>query len=457
MLLAPPVGPVTVIGVDPGNRTGTRIAVVDGSGQYVDSAVLFLNDSDEAKLAEAAECLKTLIEKHEVKFVAVGNGTTSRETEKVLRSLLAKIENGPELVMINEAAISIYASSDVAKEELPNHDVAERAALSMARRIQDPLAELVKIDPRSIGVGQYQHDVNQTLLREKLAAVVASCVNYVGVNVNTGSAQILSYVSGLSAALGEAIVEHRKQNGLFASRASLTEVKGIGAKTFEQCAGFLRVPESEIPLDNTFIHPESYHVVERMAQDLNIPPDELMRDPSCLDGIDPEKYVDEKTTLATVNGILEELKKPGHDPRERYQPVRFRDDLTDVKDLEVGMILEGRVSNVTRFGAFVDIGVHHDGLVHISEISDHFVSDPSEVVRVGQVVKVRVIGVEHSEERTRLSLSMKLEERKPERQRAPRGRPKAKRPKPRKEKMRTLDDLLSRFGDPRKPRIDPDA
>jgi len=463
MLLAPPVGSLTTIGVDPGNRTGTRLAVVDGEGRYLDSAVLFLNDpEDTAKVEESKETLKNLLKQHTPRFIAVGNGTTSRAAEKVLRSLLAGLEGAPELVMINEAGVSVYAASDAAKDELPNQDVAVRAAVSMARRIQDPLAELVKIDPRSIGVGQYQHDVNQTLLREALQKVVSASVNLVGVTVNTASVQLLSYVSGLNYNLAEAIVEHCKQNGPFVSNARLMDVKGIGAKTFEQCAGFLRIPDSEIPLDNMRIHPESYHIVERMAQDLGKALDELLADPSALDGIDPERYCDEKAQLPTIRDILEELKKPGRDPRGTYQSVHFRDDVTDVKDLQVGMVLEGRVSNVTRFGAFVDVGVHHDGLVHISEISNRFVSDPSEVVHVGQVVKVKVIGVELDENRTRVSLSMKLEERKAPRQRSQRGGGggqdggggKAKRKKQQRAKLRTLDDLLNRFGDPRKPRID---
>ncbi len=456
MLLASPVGPVTVIGVDPGNRTGTRLAVVDGTGQFVDSAVLFVNETEEEKLAETQATLSSLVEKYEPRFIAVGNGSTSREAEKALRTLLTKIENGPELVMINEAGVSVYSASDLAKEELPNQDVAARAAVSMARRIQDPLAELSKIEPRLIGVGQYQHDVNQRLLRERLAIEAEACVNLVGADVNAASAQFLARISGLNETLGEAIVEHRKQNGPFLTRARLTEVKGIGAKTFEQAAGFLRVADGEIPLDNTQIHPESYHIVERVAQDLEKSLDEVMADPACLDGLDPEKYYDEKAQLSTITHIVEQLKSPGLDPRQPYEPIKFREDITDVTDLQPGMELEGRVSNVTRFGAFVDVGVHHDGLVHISEISTRFVSDPAEVVHVGQVVKVRVLGVDSEEGRTRLSLSMKPAPRKPRSKGQP-GRGKGRRPKPQrpqKDRMRTLDDLLSRFGDPRKPRID---
>lgn len=451
MLLAPPVGPVTVIGVDPGNRTSSRLAVVDGKGEFLDSAVLFLGEGDETKAKESEDALKELVEKHQPRFVAVGNGSTSRETEKALRAVLNQLGEGkPGLVMINEAGVSVYASSDEAKEELPNHDVATRAAISMGRRIQDPLAELVKIDPRSIGVGQYQHDVNQKLLRMQLSDTIHACVNMVGVNVNTASPQLLSFVSGFNTALGKSIVEHRKQNGPFLSRAILTEVKGIGAKTFEQCAGFLRVPDSDLPLDNTAVHPESYHIVEKMAGDLSKTLEELMQDPAILDTVEAQSYTDDKAGVSTVEDILGQLRSPGTDPRPPFKQVAFREDIADVKDLEVGMILEGRVSNVTRFGAFVDVGVHHDGLVHISELSDRFVSDPSEVVRVGQVVEVRVIGVDSGDKRTRLSLSMKLEPPKPK----AKPKPKPKRRKPPKEKMHTLEDLLNRFGDPRKPRID---
>lgn len=457
MLLASPVGQATVIGVDPGNRTGTRLAIVDGAGQFVDSAVLFVNETEEEKLDETRATLAGLLEKYEPRFIAVGNGSTSREAEKFLRSILSKIENGPELVMINEAGVSVFAASDLAKEELPNQDVAARAAVSMARRIQDPLAELSKIEPRLIGVGQYQHDVNQRLLRERLAIEASACVNLVGADLNRASAPFLARISGLNETLGEAIVEHRKQNGPFLSRARLTEVKGIGAKTFEQASGFLRVADGEIPLDNTQIHPESYHIVERIAQDLGKSLDEVMADPSCLDAIEQEKYFDEKAQGATIIHIVEQLKSPGLDPRQPYEPVKFREDISDVSDLVPGMELDGRVSNVTRFGAFVDVGVHHDGLVHISEISTRFVSDPAEVVHVGQVVKVRVLGVEVEEGRTRLSLSMKPAPRKPRPKGPPGGQGKGRRPKPQrpqKERMRTLEDLLNRFGDPRKPRID---
>lgn len=458
MLYTPPAGAVTVIGVDPGSRTGTRVVVVDAEGNNVDSAMLFLNESEE-KNEEALAILRELVEKHDPRFIAVGNGSTSRESEKALRSLLARLEKRPGFVMVNETGISVYVSSPAAKEEFPNLDIASRAAVSMARRVQDPLAEFVKVDPRHIGVGQYQHDVNQTILRKRLSEVVSSCVNMVCADLNKSSPQFLSYVSGLTPELVDAIVEHRRTSAPFGSRARLMEVKGIGPKTFEQCAGFLKVRNGDIPLDKTTVHPESYHIVEKMAGELGKTLDDLMADPSCLEGVEPEKFVDEKAGLPTIKHIIEELRKPDSDPRGTFQEVHFRDDVTDVNHLKPGMVLEGRVSNVTHFGAFIDVGVHHDGLVHISEISNQFVSDPSEVVRVGQVVKVRVLGVEMEGERARVSLSMNLEASKPGRGRGQRGgrkgdaKPRRRRPR-QPEKLRTLDDLLNRFGDPRKPRLD---
>ncbi len=458
MLYTPPAGAVTVIGVDPGSRTGTRIVVIDAEGNNVDTAMLFLNESEE-KSEEAVAILKDLVERHNPRFIAVGNGSTSRDSEKALRALLAKLENRPGIVMVNETGISVYVSSAAAKEEFPNLDIASRSAVSIARRVQDPLAEFVKVDPRHIGVGQYQHDVNQTILRKKLSDVVSSCVNMVCADLNKASPQFLSYVSGLTKDLVEAIMEHRRTSTPFGSRARLMEVKGIGPKTFEQCAGFLKVRDGDIPLDKTTVHPESYHIVEKMAVDLGKSLDELMADPSCVETVDPEKYVDEKAGLPTIKHIIDELRNPDADPRGIYQEVHFSDDVTDVTHLKPGMILEGRVSNVTHFGAFIDVGVHHDGLVHISEISNQFVSDPSEVVRVGQVVKVRVLGVEMEGERARVSLSMNLEAPKASRRRGQRGgkkgegKPRRSRPK-QPEKLRTLDDLLNRFGDPRNPRLE---
>lgn len=476
ILLSAPAGERVVIGVDPGVRTGSKLAVVDSTGKFLDSGLIYVVKPD-PKLDEAEALLRAFIEKYSPKFIAVGNGTASRETEKALRELLTKIDDPPGLVVVNESGASIYSASELGREEFPNLDITVRGAISIARRLQDPLAELIKVDPRSIGVGQYQYDVNQTLLRQKLDEVVESAVNLVGVDVNTASAPLLSYVSGIGPSVSKSIVEYRNQNGRFGSRARLMDVKGLGPKSFEQCAGFLRIRDSEIPLDNSAIHPESYYIVEKIASDLDRPIEEILGNDQGLDTLEKDKYVDDRVGLPTIEDILEELVKPGRDPRDEFQQVKFRSDVTEIKHLEDGMVLEGRVSNVTRFGVFVDIGVHQDGLVHISEISNKYIKDPTEVVKVGQIVKVKVIGVE--DERSRISLSIKAltapakqktsRRRKPEDGRRPGGRPsgdrtgkpRGRKPKPQKksaprkdEKLKTLDDLLSRFGDPHKPRIE---
>ncbi|MFH2003025.1 MAG: helix-hairpin-helix domain-containing protein, partial [Planctomycetota bacterium] len=482
ILLSPPAGECVVIGVDPGVRTGSKLAVVDTTGKFLDSGLIYVI-KPEPKPAEAEALLRTFIDKYKPKFIAVGNGTASRETEKALRDLLTQFENPPDLVIVNESGASIYSASELGREEFPNLDITVRGAISIARRLQDPLAELIKVDPRSIGVGQYQYDVNQTLLRQKLDEVVESAVNLVGVDVNTASAPLLSYVSGIGPAVSRTMVEYRNQNGRFASRARLMDVKGLGPKSFEQCAGFLRIRDSEIPLDNSAIHPESYYIVEKIASDLKRPVEEILGKDEGLDALDKNTYVDDRVGLPTIEDIIEELKKPGRDPRDDFQQVKFRSDVTEMEHLTEGMVLEGRVSNVTRFGVFVDIGVHQDGLVHISEISNKYIKDPTEVVKVGQIIKVKVIGVEG--ERSRISLSIKAltapvkqktsrSRRKPvdgerkqgggapgarsgERTEKPRGKkqpPQKKAVPPKEEKLRTLDDLLNRFGHPHKPRLD---
>jgi uncharacterized protein len=473
ILLAPPAGGCVVIGVDPGVRTGSKLAVVDETGKFLDSGLIYVVGG-EAKPDEAETLIKSFVEKYKPRFVAVGNGTASRETMRGIRDMLKKMEGEelPSLVVVNESGASVYSASELGREEFPNLDITVRGAISIARRLQDPLAELIKVDPRSIGVGQYQYDVNQTLLRQKLDEVVESVVNLVGVEVNTASVPLLSYVSGIGPAVARAIVDYRNQNGRFASRVRLMDVKGLGPKSFEQCAGFMRIRDSEIPLDNSAIHPESYYVVEKMAADLSKPVEQLINNEEALAGVQLESYIDERVGLPTLNDILEELKKPGRDPREVFQQVQFRNDVTEIEHLQEGMVLEGRVSNVTRFGVFVDVGVHQDGLVHISELSSKFIKDPTEVVKVGQIVKVKVIGVEG--ERNRISLSMKALTAPPPKKKTSRRKRgegesregtrtgdktrKGKKPKPRRdtrsEKMRTLDDLLNRFGDPHKPRID---
>jgi len=457
ILLSPPAGECVVIGVDPGAGSGSRLAVVDEKGSYIESASVFLTGPD-SKPEEAAEVLRPLIEKHKPSFVAVGNGSVSRAAEKALRKVLSGLDDAPPVAVVNESGISVYAASELCKEEFPNLDIAVRGAVSMARRLKDPLVELVKVDPRSIGVGQYQYDVNQTMLRRRLSEVVESCVTIVAVDVNSASVPLLSYVPGIGSSIARAVVEHRNQHGPFLNRARLLDVKGIGPRAFEQCAGFLTIKDSEIPLECTTIHPESYYVVEKISCDLEKTVEELMRSQELLDGLDPEKYVDDKTGLPTVKDIIDELKTPARDPRGRYKEVSFKSDVTDIDHMEEGMVLEGRVSNITRFGVFVDIGVFQDGLVHISEISSRFVSDPRDVLKVGQVVKVRVIGVK--KDKGRISLSIKAADAPPKRPRpkqadrkaSPGRKPKElkKSPPRREEKLRTLDDLLNRFGDPHK-------
>lgn len=470
ILLSPPAGECVVVGVDPGIRTGSKLAAVDSTGMFLDSALIFVVEPD-AKPEEAKEVFKSLIDAHQPKFIAVGNGTASRETEKSLRGLLTQFDDPPDLVVVNESGASVYSASEIGREEFPNLDITIRGAISIARRLQDPLAELIKVDPRSIGVGQYQYDVNQTLLRRKLEEVVESCVNLVGVDVNTSSMSLLSYISGIGPTLARALVEYRNQNGRFSSRARLMDVKGMGPKIFEQCAGFLRIRDSEIPLDNSAIHPESYYIVDKIANELEKKVEELIGNVELLDGLEPHRYVDERVGLPTITDIMDELKKPGRDPRESFQQVQFRSDVTDIEHLEEGMVLEGKVSNVTRFGVFVDIGVHQDGLVHISEISSKFIKDPTEVLKVGQIVKVKVIGVER--ERSRISLSIKALTSQPKKkpirkprkiesrdgkaaERGPRRGRKStqgKKDVPREEKLRTIEDLLNRFGHPHKPKL----
>ncbi|MBA3890895.1 MAG: RNA-binding transcriptional accessory protein, partial [Gemmatimonadaceae bacterium] len=403
LLLAAPAGERAVLGLDPGFRTGVKVASVSRTGALVATDTWYLHQGE-----RFAASLLTLLHHHPVELIAIGNGTASRETETLVRTVLREataLAAKPQVVVVSEAGASVYSASDIAREEFPELDVSLRGAVSIARRLQDPLAELVKIDPKSIGVGQYQHDVNQPKLKQRLEEVVVSAVNRVGVEVNTASAALLSYVAGVGPTLAQNIVTARDAKGGFRSRRDLLEVPRLGAKAFEQAAGFLRVRGGAHPLDATAVHPERYELVERMAADMAAPVPELMRDEERLAAIRLDRYVAEDVGLPTLQDILTELKRPGRDPREAFEAPAFRDDITEPKDLSEGMVLEGVVTNIVAFGAFVDIGVHHDGLVHVSHMADRFVRDPNDVVKVGQRVRVTVMNVDLP--RNRIALSMK--------------------------------------------------
>ena len=408
VLMAAPAGPKTVMGLDPGFRAGVKVAVVDPTGRLLETATIHPH-APQKRWDEALDTLQALVERHRVDLIAIGNGTASRETDRLADQLLRRLDGRrPAKVLISEAGASVYSASPLAAEEFPDLDVALRGAVSIARRLQDPLAELVKIDPKAIGVGQYQHDVNQRRLAQALEAVVEDCVNAVGVNVNTASVPLLARVSGLGDTLARHIVAHREQHGPFTSREQLRAVPRLGAKTFEQAAGFLRVPESDNPLDNSAVHPEAYPLVQRIAAHLSTDVRTLIGDAETLRRLDPARFTDERFGEPTVRDILAELEKPGRDPRPEFVTARFRDDVREIADIKPGMILEGVVSNVTNFGAFVDIGVHQDGLIHISQLSERFVKDPRQVVRAGQVVRVRVLDVDPV--RKRVGLSLRLQE-----------------------------------------------
>jgi protein Tex len=404
LLMAPPLGSKRVMAIDPGLRTGCKIVCLDEQGALLLNDVIYLVGSS---TDEAARKLVSIFEKHKMEAIAIGNGTGGRETETFVRGLIRekKLPAGTLVVMVNESGASIYSASEVAREEFPNHDVTVRGAVSIGRRLLDPLAELVKIDPKSIGVGQYQHDVNQAALKRMLNDVVVSCVNSVGVELNTASKQLLSYVSGLGPQLAANIVQTRNEKGPFTSRDQLKKVPRLGAKAYEQAAGFLRIRDARNPLDNSAVHPESYTVVDAMAKDLGCSVADLIEKKELRARIDPNKYVSDKVGLPTINDILNELAKPGRDPRAPLNPVQFSADVTKPEDLKEGMRLEGVVTNVTAFGAFIDIGVHQDGLVHISQLANKFVKDPHEVVKVNQRVKVKVVSVDL--DRRRIALTMK--------------------------------------------------
>ncbi|MEM7590536.1 MAG: Tex family protein [Cyanobacteria bacterium P01_A01_bin.83] len=404
LLLASPGGRKSTLAIDPGFRTGCKVVVLSDTGQYLKYQAIFPH-SGEGKRQQAAQVVKDLIEQYQIELIAIGNGTASRETDQFITQVLQDTKTQPIKVMVNESGASIYSASDVARSEFPDLDLTVRGAISIGRRLQDPLAELVKIDPKSIGVGQYQHDVNQKLLKQKLEETVSSCVNYVGVDLNTASKELLTFVSGISPTIANNIVAYRNQTGGFSNRQDLLKVAKLGKKTYQQAAGFLRIRGGNNPLDNTAVHPESYGLVKQIAQSLNIPLAQITQAKERIKSLNLNQFVTEDIGLPTLKDIVAELEKPGRDPRDEFQYATFKEGVSQINDLSEGMILEGVVTNVVNFGAFVDVGVHQDGLVHISQLCDRFVSDPNEIVKVGQVVKVRVLEV--NEKLKRIGLSIK--------------------------------------------------
>ncbi len=413
LLLSAPAGMKPTLAIDPGFRTGCKVAVIDQTGKYLAYQAIFPHTGT-GKREQAAQMLKQLIEQYKIELIAIGNGTASRETEAFVSEVFQQLDSSklaqmPLQVMVNESGASIYSASEVAIEEFPDLDITVRGAISIGRRLQDPLAELVKLDPKSIGVGQYQHDVDQKLLKQKLAETVESCVNYVGVDLNTASKELLMYVSGITGAIANNIVAYRNENGAFGDRKQLLKVAKLGPKAFEQCAGFLRIRNGKNPLDNTAVHPESYGIVSTILKDISGDSAHAIQQLDIqnlnVDRIELQRYVTESVGEPTLRDILEELEKPGRDPRALFTYAQFRDDINAISDLKEGMELEGIITNVANFGAFVDIGVHQDGLVHVSQLANQFVSDPKAVVKVGQVVKVRVMEV--NEKLKRIGLSIK--------------------------------------------------
>ncbi|OQY30416.1 MAG: RNA-binding transcriptional accessory protein [Candidatus Cloacimonetes bacterium 4572_55] len=466
LLLASPAGMKPTLGIDPGFRTGCKAAVIDRTGKFVAHQTIFPH-SGEARQNQARRIFLGLIDKYHIELVAVGNGTAGRETDEFVRKAIESITLEPVKVMVSEAGASVYSASQVAIEEFPDLDVTIRGAISIARRLQDPLAELVKIDPKSIGVGQYQHDVNQRLLKKKLKETIESCVNFVGVDLNLASKELLGYISGVTPSVARNIVAHRNKNGAFRNRRQLLDVRRFGPKAYEQSSGFLRIREGDNPLDNSAVHPESYGIVKQMSQDLGISLGEIVKAPEKLRSLNIRKYITETVGEPTLRDIVHELQKPGRDPRAEFRYASFKEGVTEMKDLKEGMILEGTVTNVTNFGAFIDVGVKQDGLVHISQLANFFVKDPREVVDLGDVVKVKILAVNQEQKRINLSMKALIEddkERRPQ-QDGPRGRrrePRERR-KPRESRERresreprepkeprspqyTIDDLKEKFG-----------
>ena len=403
LLLAPPAGRKPTLAIDPGFRTGCKAVVLSDTGKYLEYRAIFPH-SGEGKRKQAAQIVKDFIGKYQIELIAIGNGTASRETDLFISEVLREIEAKPVKVIVNESGASIYSASDIAREEFPDLDITVRGAISIGRRLQDPLAELVKIDPKSIGVGQYQHDVNQKLLKQKLEESVESCVNYVGVDLNTASKELLTFVSGISDTVANNIVAYRNDKGAFNNRKELLKVAKLGKKTYEQAAGFLRIRNGDNPLDNTAVHPESYQVIKQIAKSLNVSLDKITQVNDRLKNLDLKQFVTDDVGLPTLTDAIAELEKPGRDPREEFQYASFSEGIAEIEDLTEGMILEGVITNVVNFGAFVDVGVHQDGLVHISQLCDRFVSDPNEIVKVGQVVKVKVLEVNQKLKRIGLSI-----------------------------------------------------
>ncbi|HEY9640343.1 MAG TPA: Tex family protein [Coleofasciculaceae cyanobacterium] len=464
LLLSSPAGMKPTLAIDPGFRTGCKTAVLDQTGKFLEYQTIFPHQST-AQRVQAGLTVKKLVEKYQIELIAIGNGTAGRETDEFVAEVLQDLERKPVKVIVNESGASIYSASPVAIAEFPDQDITVRGAISIGRRLQDPLAELVKIDPKSIGVGQYQHDVDQKLLKKKLDETVESCVNYVGVDLNTASKELLTFVSGISPAVANNIVAYRNQNGAFSNRRELMKVPKLGPKAFEQAAGFLRIRSGKNPLDNTAVHPESYGVVEAIAQDLSVPLTQITQVAEKLKKTDLKKYVTEAIGEPTLRDILAELEKPGRDPRAEFKYATFREGIKEISDLQPDMELEGVITNVANFGAFVDIGVHQDGLIHVSQLADRFISDPKQVVKVGQVVKVRVLEV--NEQLKRISLTMKAasaaSSRSPETSSRPAGQmprkdpPKSTQPKPQERRSEpqekrsepqslSLEDLKKKFG-----------
>ncbi len=402
LLLAPPLGEKRVLAIDPGYRTGCKVVCLDNQGTLMHNETIYPHPPHSDR-AGATRKISSLVQQYKIEAIAIGNGTASRETERFIH--LIRFPQELQVFVVNEAGASVYSASKVARDEFPDYDVTVRGAVSIGRRLMDPLAELVKIEPKSIGVGQYQHDVDQGKLKKSLDDVVESCVNLVGVNVNTASRHLLTYVSGLGPVLAQNVIDQRSEEGAFTSRDDLKKVKRMGDKAFEQCAGFLRIADAANPLDNSAVHPESYHVVEQMAADLGCSIEELVKDSKLVDSIDIEKYVTEKTGIPTLKDIIGELKKPGRDPRQDIEVFEFAKDVFNIDDLKPGMELPGIVTNITNFGAFVDVGVKQDGLVHISQLANRFVKDPNDIVTLNQHVKVKVMDVDV--DRKRIQLSMK--------------------------------------------------
>lgn len=442
LLLLPPAGMIGVLAIDPGLRTGCKVAVVDATGKFLDHGVIYpLEPKQDTE--GASRTLRAFIEKYRVRAIAIGNGTGSREASSFVQDFLREAKLADVFsVVVNESGASVYSASEIARQEFPNLDLTVRGAISIARRLQDPLAELVKIDPKSIGVGQYQHDVDQRKLNTALESTVESCVNRVGVDLNTASFALLRYVAGINERVAQKIVEYRNENGAFRSRIQLKAVSGFGPKTFEQAAGFLRIRGGDNPLDMTAVHPESYPVVERIAASLNKDIGELIANPVLVKSIRVEEFQTENAGLYTLRDILEELRKPGRDPREQFVVPQFRADVKQIADLTPEMVLEGTVTNVTNFGAFVDVGVHQDGLVHISELSTRFIKDPNEAVKAGQIVRVKVLSADPKTKRIALSIKALQQSELPKVKHAPESRKPKQRPQPvsMQDKLATLSE-----------------